>query len=201
MAKPSGSGRLDAAAWERAALDAIARGGLSAVAVEPLAAALGVSKGSFYWHFADRDALVVAALARWESAETVETIAALERLPDARERMTAVLRAGLSGELGGAVDAALLADADDPLVAPALQRVTRARLRYTTRLFAQLGVSRGEARQRALLAYAAYVGHFALQRAAPSLLPRDRAARCYADHVIGALVPSPRSRRRRPMAR
>lgn len=189
VGKPNKRVRLDAASWERAALAAIARAGLSSVAVEPLAAELGVSKGSFYWHFADRRALVTAALARWERAETVDVMAALDQLQRPHERMAEVLRAGLSGELGGAVDAALLADAGDPLVAPVLLRVTAARLRYTTKLFAALGFGRAQAHQRALLAYAAYVGHFALQRAAPSLLPRSAGARAYAEHVIAALLP------------
>src|SRR4051794_41398282 len=47
---------LDRERWEAAALDAFEAGGLRAVAVEPLARALGVTKGSFYWHFKDRRA-------------------------------------------------------------------------------------------------------------------------------------------------
>ena len=46
--------RLGREAWEDAALAALGRGGLASVAVEPLAVALGTTKGSFYWHFADR---------------------------------------------------------------------------------------------------------------------------------------------------
>ena len=181
--------RLGAEDWARAALDAIAAGGVGAVAVETLAKAVGATKGSCYWHFADRDAVVAAALARWEAAETDETIARLEALPTPGERLAAVLRAGLGGELGGAVDAALLADAADPRVAPVLRRVTAARLAYTEKLFRKLGLSGRAARERALLAYAAYVGHHALQRAAPSLMPRGAAARSYFEHVVGSLVP------------
>ena len=45
---------LTAEDWARAALEAIAEDGVTAVAVEPLARSLGVTKGSFYWHFANR---------------------------------------------------------------------------------------------------------------------------------------------------
>ena len=48
---------LTAANWAEAALDAIAENGIEAVAVEPLARRLGVTKGSFYWHFTHREAL------------------------------------------------------------------------------------------------------------------------------------------------
>src|SRR4051812_15396711 len=151
--------RLEKADWERAAVEAIARGGVASVAVEPLAAALHVTKGSFYWHFADRDALVKAALARWEHEETTEAMALMSRIADPAERVSRLLRSGFVGRLGGSVDAALLADADHPLVAPVLRRVTATRLRYTTSAFRALGFRGPAADRRALLAYAAYVGH------------------------------------------
>lgn len=192
--------RLDRDGWERAALDAIAAGGLASVAVEPLAAELSVTKGSFYWHFADRDALIRAALARWEREETSEAIAALERVRDPAARMAEVLRAGFVGRLGGAIDAALLADAAHPLVGPVLRRVARKRLDYTSDAFAAMGLSRRAADERALLAYAAYLGHCALQRAAPGVLPRGTAAASYVEHVVATLVTDAR-RRERPAAR
>ena len=58
--------RLTADDWAQAALDLIAEQGVAAVAVEPLARRLRVTKGSFYWHFPSRDALLQAALERWE---------------------------------------------------------------------------------------------------------------------------------------
>src|SRR5215470_15475319 len=57
--------RLDADAWIAAAFEALAEGGIDAVRVEPLAKALGITKGSFYWHFADRRALIDAMLGSW----------------------------------------------------------------------------------------------------------------------------------------
>ena len=57
--KPAASAtRLSSADWEGAALDSLAEHGLAGLAVEPLARQLGVTKGSFYWHFADREALL-----------------------------------------------------------------------------------------------------------------------------------------------
>ena len=58
----TGKTRLSREDWELAALDAIADGGIGAVAIEPLAAALGVTEGSFYAHFPSRDALIDAYL-------------------------------------------------------------------------------------------------------------------------------------------
>ncbi|HXD37565.1 MAG TPA: helix-turn-helix domain-containing protein, partial [Rhodanobacter sp.] len=58
--------RLSAEDWELAALQLIAEQGVGALAVEALARRLGVTKGSFYWHFRTREALLQAALERWE---------------------------------------------------------------------------------------------------------------------------------------
>ena len=55
------SRRLSADDWAREALEQIAETGVSSVAVEPLARRLGVTKGSFYWHFPSREALLQAA--------------------------------------------------------------------------------------------------------------------------------------------
>ena len=63
---------------------------MAAVAVEPLARRLGVTKGSFYWHFPSRDALLVAALERWEKVEQETVFGQLEPIPDPRERLRAL---------------------------------------------------------------------------------------------------------------
>ena len=72
-------GRLSAVDWEEAALATLAESGLGTVAVESLARRLGVTKGSFYWHFATREALIKAALERWEKSDEDIVVAQLER--------------------------------------------------------------------------------------------------------------------------
>src|SRR5438128_10889157 len=52
--------------WLKAARLALLHRGPDAVRVEPLARGLGVTKGSFYWHFKDRNALLEALLREWE---------------------------------------------------------------------------------------------------------------------------------------
>ena len=61
--------RLSAGDWEEAAIDVLSQHGLSAIAVEPLAQRIGVTKGSFYAHFDTRDDLIAAVLARWEAVD------------------------------------------------------------------------------------------------------------------------------------
>ncbi len=81
--KASGPRRLTRDDWITAALAAIADGGLAAVGVEPLAARLGATKGSFYWHFENRDALLEAAIGRWEKETTTDVVAEITAAHDA----------------------------------------------------------------------------------------------------------------------
>ncbi len=115
---------LTAADWAEAALDALARGGLSAVAVEPLAKELGATKGSFYWHFADRQALLQATLELWERRDTDRVIAAIDETQEVETRLRGLLRLAFSSVRDGSdngagtVELALQASAAHPLVAP-----------------------------------------------------------------------------------
>jgi AcrR family transcriptional regulator len=180
--------------WAAAALAAIAEGGLAAVAVEPLAGRLGATKGSFYWHFANREALLEAALARWERQTTTDVAArtqaaAQDPADQLRLLITEVARMAETDRAG----MALIASAGHPAVAAALERVTRQRLAILGALFDQLGYRPATARRRALMAYSTYLGHAQLSHTTPQLLPRGHGARhAYLDEVIAMLTsPAP----------
>jgi AcrR family transcriptional regulator len=188
--KASGQRRLGRDDWIAAAVAAIADGGLAAVAVEPLAARLGATKGSFYWHFENRDALVDAAIGRWEQ-ETTASVA--EEITSARDAPASQFRRLVTSVIERAeqdrVGPALLASAAHPAVAPALQRVTAARLNLIATVLRRLGFPPGEARRRALLAYSAYLGHTQLAHSTPGVLPTTRTGRrSYLDDAVNALT-------------
>ena len=157
----SGSQRtLSASDWIQAAMEAIVEGGVAAVAIEPLAARLGATKGSFYHHFENRDALIVAALEDWERSQTEAVIQRLQLIPDPEERLRAVMAAALADRPGGVRDAALLGSATHPLVKPVVERVTARRLAYLAGVCEELGLPTPQARRRALLLYTSYLGLF-----------------------------------------
>ena len=172
----------------------MAGGGLAAVAVEPLAARLGATKGSFYWHFANRDALIEAAVLRWERDHTDAVIGHVDAEPDplARLRLLIGLILDSTAPQGdGSIELAMLATADHPHVAPVLARVTERRVAYTAGLFAALGWPAEQARRRGLLAVTAYLGYAQLAHVAPGVLPATQAERHrYVDQVIGLLTAS-----------
>jgi len=193
MASGSGS-RLTRDDWAAAALEAIGRGGIAAVAVEPLAVGLGATKGSFYWHFRNREALVEAALSLWEREHTDAVIVMVEQERDSLGRLRRLLDLVLTSS-DDPVELAVLATADHPLVAPVLGRVTERRIAYTSTLFEALGFAPAQARQRGLLAVTAYLGHAQLAHATPSLVQQTPAERrAYVDLVIGVLASPPPDR-------
>src|SRR3954465_14235641 len=74
--------RTPRGAWVDAALQALGAGGPDAVRVEALAVSLGVTKGGFYWHFKDRQALLDELLDTWERTYVDDAIALVESRPD-----------------------------------------------------------------------------------------------------------------------
>jgi len=167
---------LSRADWTEAALDALAQDGLGAVAIDPLARRLGATKGSFYWHFANRDELIAAVLERWEQRDTIELVAEIDKIEDPRERLVGLARIALGQAARGAdAQAGVLAAASDPRVAPALARVTTTRLAVLERLYRDVGVEPEAAERHARLTYAIYVGMSDLHRAVPQAALRSAA--------------------------
>jgi AcrR family transcriptional regulator len=180
--------RLTADDWARAALTAIGEGGLSAVAVEPLASRLGATKGSFYWHFANRDALIAAALERWDAAYTDDILRAVDREPDPGARLRALFRAVTASELAP-VEVNLHAAADHPSVASAMRRAVSRRTAYIADQLSSIGLPPAEAKRRALLAYTLYLGFIQLAVRLPETLPTGKAAKeAYLRMALDAVI-------------
>jgi AcrR family transcriptional regulator len=161
-AKPE---RLDAAAWIAAALETLADGGIEAVRVEPLAKTLKVTKGSFYWHFADRRALLDAMLTHWAEGRVAAIRDQAAAGKPGQDSPTVILlrladlytRHGNSRGL--AIELAIRAFArGDEGAAKAVRVVDGERLTHVTALFERLGWPAGDAQARAILFYSYLFG-------------------------------------------
>ena len=169
--------RLDAAAWIAAAFDALADGGIDAIRVEPLAKSLAITKGSFYWHFADRRALIDAMLTAWTDGRIAAIRQQTERgEPSVVLRNLADLYTRHANLRGLAIELAIrsLARTDEPS-AKAVRAVDRERLAHVGKLFAALGWPRGEAQARAILFYSYLFGQSLLDGEAVPPAARDKA--------------------------
>lgn len=181
--------RISREAWSLAALKAMRSGGVRAVRVEPIARKLGVTKGSFYWHFTDRDELVGAALSLWEERGTTSVIEKASRVADPVERVLSLFGMAFAERGGGVLLVHLAGDAENPLVAPILERITRRRLEFIGKQFEALGLGSDEAHRRALLCYSAYAGTFTLDASVPGSVPDGAERHAYLDHLVRTLVP------------
>ena len=150
-------------AWVAGALTVLAEGGIDALKVEPLAARLGVTKGSFYHHFANRRSLHVAMLDAWERAGTtqiIDDVDAASTTPDDRLRRLAH-RTMRSDPTSDAIENALRAWATtDAEAAAAVGRVDERRLDYAADLLRATGMTPAVARRRARLLYRVLIGEF-----------------------------------------
>lgn len=181
--------RLSAEDWAQAALDLIAEQGVAAVAVEPLARRLGVTKGSFYWHFPSRDALLVAALERWEKVEQETVFGKLEAIADPGQRLRALFALVAHEFKSHVIYSELLKALDHPAVQPVIGRVSQRRMDYLTASFRQAGLGRTDAQHRARLAYAAYVGFLQLNLQLHQARLQHDEFEAYVEHVMTTLIP------------
>ncbi len=156
------NGRLGRREWIDAGLKALGEHGVEAVRVERLAEALEVTKGSFYWHFKDRAALLEALLEAWRASATRAVIDEVEAKGGdavARLRALSMIVPRLDSRLEWAVR--VWAGKDERARA-ALGEIDRRRIDYLTSLFCELSFTREEAVARARLAYHALVGRLAM---------------------------------------
>jgi AcrR family transcriptional regulator len=141
-------------------MQALAAGGPDAVRVEALAARLGVSKGGFYWHFTDRQALLEEMLDTWEKTMVEDVIAAVESQPAGpRAKLQQLF------ELARSVDFAVeLAIRDwsrrEPNVAERVRRVDDRRMGYLRSLFGQFCADQNDVEARSLLAFSLFIGSY-----------------------------------------
>jgi AcrR family transcriptional regulator len=158
MAAPT---RTPRSKWIEQGLRALAAGGPDTVRIEPLAQALGVTRGGFYWHFEDRQALLDEMLDAWERATTAEVVERLEREGgDARSKMRRLFALASSGVVN--TDLAVRDWARrDHTVAERLRRIDNRRMGYLRALYGSFCLDPDDVEARAMLAFSLLIGdHF-----------------------------------------
>ena len=152
--------------WIEEGLRALAAGGPDAVRIEPLAKALGVTKGGFYWHFDDRHALLEEMLDGWERVMIDEVIERVEGAGgDARAKLGRLTSIALSSHEvldmdPVKIDLALRDWARrDKAVAERLRRVDNRRMEYMRSLFGAFVPDPDEVEARCLMAFSLWIGN------------------------------------------
>jgi AcrR family transcriptional regulator len=152
--------RTPRSAWIDAGLKALAGGGPDAVRVETLAKSLGVSKGGFYHHFKDRQALLEEMLDAWEKTMVDDVIERVESgADDPRAKLQMLFDLAPSADFG--VELALRDwSRRDKRVAKRLHRFDNRRMAWLRSLFAQFVKDEDEVEARAMLTYSLLIGSY-----------------------------------------
>ncbi len=160
MAAPT---RTPRTSWIEAGLRALATGGPDAVRIEPLAKALEVSKGGFYWHFDDRRALLEELLDTWERVSVDQVIEHVESEGgDARARLRRLSALATSSDEPLRIDLAVRDWARrERAVADRLRRVDNRRMAYLRSLFGAFSPDEDDVEARCMVFYSLWIGtHF-----------------------------------------
>ena len=158
--------QLSAQDWVNQGLKVLAKSGFTALKAEPLAKAMGVSRGSFYWHFADISAFHVEILKAWREIAAEQIIAGVEASA-ADENPLGVLLRRVFGERLAIENAVRTWASVDPAARAAVQAIDRRRLSYIEGLMTKSGLSADTARARAQILYWAFLGFAQSDRPLP----------------------------------
>jgi AcrR family transcriptional regulator len=156
-------------AWIDAATAVLVDRGIDHLRVDVLAAELQVTRGSFYWHFRDREDLLRRVLQAWRERATEELTRRLERVSsDARVQLKDVISLPFRGRAAARaarIELAIRAWARrDEMARQAVDEADASRLRYHEQIFEALGFAAAEARSRAFLLYSYEVAESLLHR-------------------------------------
>ena len=166
-------------AWIDAATDVLVNEGIDHVRVDVLAKQLGVTRGSFYWHFRDREDLLRRVLQAWSERATLALTRRLASASsDPRERlrdMISLPHRGRAAERAARIELAIRAWARrDALAQQVLDEADRSRLAYHEEVFRALGLPPAQARARAFVTYSTEIGESLLHHHGDTRARADR---------------------------
>ena len=149
--------RLTAQDWIDFALKTLAREGFAALKADVLARKLGVSRGSFYWHFAELGTFHARVIEHWRLVATEAIIAGLERYDTREQRLDMPLRGAFGHSALMEIRMRAWAD-ENTQAARVMNDIDRRRRAYIEQLLVQAGVAPSLAATRSQLLYWAYLG-------------------------------------------
>ena len=146
--------------WITGAWEMLGDAGLDGVRVEPLARRLGVTKGSFYWHFRDRQELLDVLLDLWFSIWDDQMSPDIDGDGTAEERIWALFESVIRRTTRGQTVSLRLLSHKDPEIARRIDERDAQRLAFLMQRLEEIGFSREEARVRGQVYQAIMTGEF-----------------------------------------
>jgi AcrR family transcriptional regulator len=161
--------------WIEAGLELIERDGMSGLRVSVLARRLGVTKGSFYWHFKDRDDFLEAIVGTWEE-DSRAFYAEAAKEPDPEQKIRALyslLGERLKRKKGRFPDHSIFAWAHyERAIARRVATIERERLEFTSTALREMGFDRADAERVSLETYLMMTAWLEREDRCPELIPQ-----------------------------
>lgn len=150
--------RLTKEQWLDHGLQALAENGFTVLKADTLAKSLGVSRGSFYWHFKSLAEFHRAILGRWEMLTVETAVSTIEAATDnTAERLQTVINMAAASNI--ALEQAIRAWANSSApVKEAVYKVDADRIAYLEQIFTDLGLAEETAYARARIVYFGFLG-------------------------------------------
>lgn len=169
--------------WVDAAIKILVEENVRGIRIDALCKMLGVTKGSFYWHFATRGDLLAAMLEHWRRRTTLNVIRSLSGAgADPRDKMRRLF--GLPRRTKAPASAQVEASIRDwsrraEMTRKAVQEVDEIRYRYIVQLYAEMGFDQAEARKRGYMAYCMLMGDSILHGTIDGMSAKE-----FAEHAL-----------------
>ena len=167
--------------WISGAWDMLGVYGLDGVRVEPLARRLGVTKGSFYWHFKDRQQLVEALLDRWFLIWDGQMSPHMEQAADPADRVWALFESVVGRVTRGQTVSLRMLSHNDADVARRIEERDAQRLAFLMEQLVAIGFSSDEARVRGQVYQTIMTGEYLRSGGLPL---EERIARARSYHLM-----------------
>ena len=167
--------------WISGAWDMLGENGLDGVRVEPLARRLGVTKGSFYWHFKDRQQLVEALLDRWFLIWDDQMSPRMEQAADPADRVWALFESVVGRVTRGQTVSLRMLSHSDADVARRIEERDAQRLAFLMEQLVAIGFSSDEARVRGQVYQTIMTGEYLRSGGLPL---EERIARARSYHLM-----------------
>jgi len=157
------SEKVSAKDWISAALKALAMDGFTAVKADVLAKTLGVSRGSFYWHFENIEKFHLCVMQRWQEIATDAIILQVEGSAEGTSRLRQLIHLALTADSSLETGMRAWGSSFQPAM-PFIKKVDQLRLNYIERLLLEAGFDAALARTRAQIIYWTYLGSIFSER-------------------------------------
>lgn len=172
MDKSKTNTNLTAKDWLDAALQVVAESGIKALAIEPLAKRMGISKGSFYWHFKNRRALLIELLQFWDNIEIDYQSKLAVDHKNPKVFLVELFTLLIEDDINKHVFLAISNELEDDDIRTFYEKAVDRRIKLFRDAYIALGMDRKKSNEKAIITFSIYLGLIKSISDTPKKIPK-----------------------------